>query len=140
MLTAVASARYRLRETRVWLGATAAILAAAALGAQGLPISSTVTPTAPPIADRLEAATWAMTIPFSWLAAPAPHARAGDAFDVLAIRPGDRAVAAPVAYAVMLLATDERGLTVQVDEDDAVAIASARGSGMQFIVLLRSVR
>ena len=81
-----------------------------------------------------------MTIPAAWLAAPVPRGRAGDAFDVLALRSGERAASVPVAYDVVMLGMDDRGLTIEVDQDDAVAIANARGAGMTFVVLLRSTR
>ena len=91
-------------------------------------------------ADALAPSSWAMTIPVAWLAAPLPRARAGDAFDIVAIRSGDRGYAAPVAYALVVLEVDERRLVVQVDEDDALALANARSAGLQLIALLRSTR
>jgi len=56
------------------------------------------------------------------------------------VRPGDRAFAVPIAYAAMLIANDERGLVIEVDESDATAIATARGSGLLIVPLLRSTR
>jgi len=119
-----------------------AVLAATSLlGALGSSIFAT--PTSAPaaaLADELRPASWAMTIPAAWLAAPVPRGRAGDAFDVLALRSGERAASIPVAYDVVMLGIDDRGLTIEVDQDDAVAIANARGAGMTFVVLLRSTR
>ncbi|HYK99233.1 MAG TPA: hypothetical protein VEU77_12655 [Candidatus Acidoferrales bacterium] len=91
-------------------------------------------------ADALAPSSWAMTIPTTWLAAPLPRARPGDSFDIVAIRSGDRAFAAPVAYALVVLEIDDRRLVVQVDEDDALAVANARSAGLQLVALLRSTR
>ena len=140
MLGSLRHLRYRLVDVRAALGLAAVVLITTALALQMTPASPAPPSGVRAIADELQAATWAMSIPVSWLAAPAPRARPGDAFDLLAIRSGDRAVAVPVAYAVVLLSADDRGLTVQVDQDDAVTIANARGSGMQLIALLRSTR
>lgn len=121
---------------RLALAASAAALALAAAGSQLSP------PPAPErmIADVLAPSSWAMTIPTTWLAAPLPRARPGDTFDVLAVKSGDRAYAAPVAYALLVLEIDDRRLVVEVDEDDALALANARGAGLQLIALLRSTR
>ena len=91
-------------------------------------------------ADALAPSSWAMTIPTTWLAAPLPRARPGDSFDIVAMRSGDRAFAAPVAYALVVLEIDDRRLVVQVDEDDALAVANARSAGLQLVALLRSTR
>jgi hypothetical protein len=56
------------------------------------------------------------------------------------MRSGDRAFAAPVAYALVVLEVDDRRLVVQVDEDDALAVANARSAGLQLVALLRSTR
>jgi hypothetical protein len=81
-----------------------------------------------------------MNVPVAWLAAPAPPLRRGDRVDVIGVRSGDRAYAAPVAYAVVIVSADERALVLEVDEDDAIAIASARGGGLLLVPLLRSTR
>ena len=81
-----------------------------------------------------------MTIPSAWLVAPPPRLRAGDALDILAVHPGDRAFTVPVAYAVSVVSADDRGLVLQVNEDDAIALANARGGGMLLVPLLRSTR
>jgi len=117
--------------------AASAVLALTALVAQA--VASPATP-ARGLADELGPATWAMNVPASWLAAPAPPLRAGDAIDVLALRPGDKPYAVPVAYGVTVLAASERGLLLQVDDVDASALASARSGGLQLIALLRSTR
>jgi len=117
-------------------GAAAVVLALAAVA------SLASQPPAPErsTADALAPSSWAMTIPAAWLAAPLPRARPGDAFDIVAIRSGDRGYAAPVAYALVVLEVDERRLVVQVDEDDALALANARSAGLQLVGLLRSTR
>ena len=81
-----------------------------------------------------------MVVPSAWLAAPVPRVRRGDALDLLAIRSGDKAYTVPVAYGVSVLSADERGLLLEVDENDASAIATARGAGMLLVPLLRSTR
>ena len=92
------------------------------------------------LADALRPSSWAMTLPISWLAAPVPPLRAGDQLDILLVRPGERAYAAPVAYGVSVVSSDESGLVLEVDEADAIAIGSARGSGFLLLPLLRSTR
>ena len=117
-------------------GGAAVILALAAVASLGSQ------PAAPErtTADALAPSSWAMTIPTAWLAAPLPRARPGDSFDIVAMRSGDRAFAAPVAYALVVLEVDDRRLVVQVDEDDALAVANARSAGLQLVALLRSTR
>jgi hypothetical protein len=92
------------------------------------------------LADELRPATWAMHVPTAWLAAPVPRLRKGDTLDILAVHAGDRAYTIPVAYAVAVLSSDERGLVLEVDENDASAISTARGSGLLLVPLLRSSR
>ncbi|HKW77768.1 MAG TPA: hypothetical protein VJQ09_01640 [Candidatus Limnocylindria bacterium] len=92
------------------------------------------------LADDLRPATWAIYVPTAWLAAAVPRIRHGDAVDILAVRTGDRPYALPVAYGVRVLASDDRGLVLEVDETDASAIATARGGGLLLIPLLRSTR
>jgi hypothetical protein len=81
-----------------------------------------------------------MSLPSAWLAAPAPRVRTGDLIDVLAVRQGDRAYAVPVAYAARVMAVDEHGLVLELDEEGASAIAIARGGGLLLVPLLRSAR
>jgi hypothetical protein len=66
--------------------------------------------------------------------------RIGDVIDVLAVQQGERAYAVPVAYAARVMASDERGIVVEVDEEGASAIAIARGGGLLLVPLLRSAR
>ncbi len=139
MLPALTSRPGRLPARRVLLLASAALFAAIALVTE----LATSPPTVPPViglADELRPATWGMYVPTAWLAAPVPRLRKGDTLDILAVRSGDRAYAAPIAYAVVVLSTDERGLVLDVDENDATAIAAARGGGLLLVPLLRSTR
>ena len=115
------------------------VLAAAALTTQ-VAMSTPAAPAVASLADELRPATWAMHVPTAWLAAPVPRLRRGDSLDILAVHGGDRAYAVPVAYAVAVLSADEHGLVLQVDENDATAIASARGGGLLLVPLLRSTR
>jgi len=92
------------------------------------------------LADSLAPSTWAMSLPAAWLAAPVPRVRTGDVIDVLAVRQGDRAYAVPVAYDARVMAADERGIVLELDEEGASAIAIARGGGMLLVPLLRSTR
>lgn len=98
-------------------------------------------PTSPPsVADEIRPSTWAMSLPQSWLAAPVPRLRLGDALDIFAVRQGDRAYSAPVAYAVNVVAVDDKALVLEVNEDDATALLTAHGGGMLLVALLRSTR
>jgi hypothetical protein len=138
MLPALTVRARRLPPRRVLLAGAGALLAAAALLSSLPPPQSDAHATS--LADELRPATWAMQIPIAWLAAPVPRARRGDLIDLLGVRPGDRAFAVPIAYAAMLVASDEHGLVLEVDESDASAIATARGSGLLLVPLLRSTR
>ena len=53
---------------------------------------------------------------------------------------GDRAYAVPVAYAARVMAVDEHGIVLELDEEGASAIAIARGGGLLLVPLLRSAR
>jgi len=92
------------------------------------------------LADELHPATWAMTVPSAWLAAPVPPVRRGDAIDILAMLAGDKAYSVPVAYGVRVLSVSDKGMLLEVDETDATAIATARGGGLLLLPLLRSTR
>jgi hypothetical protein len=127
----------RLPPRRAALGAASALLAIAAFVA-GIPAAQTTPERG--LSDELSPATWAMRVPISWFAAPAPPVRRSDAIDVFAIRGGDRAHALPVAYGLSVLASDDEGLTLELDEEDALSIASAHGAGMLLLALLRSAR
>ena len=114
---------------------------AAALAAVGAEMGGAATPPAQAsLAESLAPSTWAMNLPVAWLAAPVPRVRTGDVIDVLAVRQGERAYAVPVAYAARVMAADDRGLVLELDEEGASAIAIARGGGMLLVPLLRSTR
>jgi hypothetical protein len=137
MLPALIARPRRIPARRLAPFAGAAVFFAGALLTQ----VATPAPGAPAsLADELRPATWAMHIPASWLAAPVPRVRRGDQLDILAVRAGERAYAVPVAFAVAVLSSDDRGLVLEVDENDASAIATARGGGMLLVPLLRSSR
>jgi len=138
VLPALTASRRRLPARRVALGAASALLTLAAVGME-------LRGTAPPVeqaslAQALAPSTWAMSLPAAWLAAPAPRVRTGDVIDVLAVRQGERAYAVPVAYAARVMASDERGIVLELDEQGASAIAIARGGGLLLVPLLRSAR
>jgi len=138
MLPALTASRRRLPTRRIALGAASALLT---LGALGVEMGGAAAPAAPAaLADSLSPSTWAMSLPAAWLAAPVPGVRIGDLIDVLAVRQGDRAYAVPVAYAARVMAADERGVVLEVDEEGASAIAIARGGGLLLVPLLRSAR
>ncbi|MEP6693574.1 MAG: hypothetical protein ABJB39_02920 [Chloroflexota bacterium] len=138
MLPALTASRRRLSNRRLALGAASALLTLGALGAQ---MSGAAAP-APEssLAQSLAPSTWAMSLPAAWLAAPVPRVRAGDLIDVLAVRQGDRAYAVPVAYAARVMAADDHGIVLELDEEGASAVAIARGGGLLLIPLLRSTR
>ena len=138
MLPALTASRRRVPVRRVALGAASALLT---VGALGLQLGGGAVPAPPPsIAESLTPSTWAMSLPTAWLAAPVPRVRAGDTIDVLAVRQGDRAYAVPVAYAARVIAMDDRGIVLELDEEGASAIAIARGGGLLLVPLLRSAR
>lgn len=138
MLPALTASRRRLPLRRIALGAASALLAVGALGAE---MSGAAAPSPPAsLAESLAPSTWAMTLPTAWLAAPVPRVFIGDLIDVLAVRQGERAYAVPVAYAARVVAADERGLVLELDEEGASAIAIARGGGLLLVPLLRSTR
>jgi len=138
VLPALTASRRRISRRRLALGGATALLTVAALGAE---MGGATTPTVQvSLAESLAPSTWAMSLPVAWLAAPVPRVRTGDVIDVLAVRQGDRAYAVPVAYAARVMATDERGIVLELDEEGASAIAIARGGGMLLVPLLRSTR
>jgi hypothetical protein len=138
VLPALTASRRRLPARRVALGAASALLTLGALGAE---MSGAAAPAAPAsLAESLAPSTWAMSLPAAWLAAPVPRVSTGDLIDVLAVRQGDRAYAVPVAYAARVMAADEHGIVLELDEEGASAIAIARGGGLLLVPLLRSAR
>lgn len=140
MLPALTASRSRLSGRRMVLAACSVVLGAAAVGAQLLTTASSAPARPTSLADELRPSSWAIEIPAAWLAAPVRSVRAGDSLDILAVRSGDRAYALPVAYAVTVMTVDERAIVLQVDEDDAIAIANARAASLLLVPLLRSTR
>ena len=138
MLPALTASRRRLPVRRIALGAVSALLTLGAIGAE---LGGAAAPAAPlSLADTLSPSTWAMSLPAAWLAAPVPRVRTGDLIDVLAVRQGERAYAVPVAYAARVIAADDRGIVIELDEEGASGIAIARGGGLLLVPLLRSAR
>jgi hypothetical protein len=137
VLPALTARRDLVRRRRALVIAAIALGAAAVLSAL---LPTRAEPVVTSLADELRPATWAIQIPITWLAAPLPSARRGDQIDILGVRSGDRAYTVPIAYAATLVAQNERGLVLEVDEGDASAIATARGSGLLLVPLLRSSR
>jgi hypothetical protein len=133
------SARRIQPARRVLLIAGAAVLASAAFttGALAPPVAPMP---AVSLADEIRPASWAMSLPQSWLAAPVPRLRLGDALDIFAVRQGDRAYSVPVAYAVSVVALDDKAIVLEVSQDDATAVLTAHGGGMLLVPLLRSTR
>jgi len=138
MLPSLTVRARRFDRRRIALAIASALLALAAVATQTS--SAATTAVAPSLADELRPASWAIFVPTAWLAAPAPRVRRGDLLDLLAVRSGDRGFAAPIAYGAAVVASDDRGFVLEVDENDASAIATARASGMQLVALLRSAR
>lgn len=138
MLPALTASRRRLPARRIALAGVSALLTLGALGAELRGVTAPAAEVS--LAESLAPATWAMSLPAAWLAAPMPRVRIGDLIDVLAVRQGERAYAVPVAYAARVVGSDERGVVLELDEEGASAIAIARGGGLLLVPLLRSVR
>ena len=138
MLPAMTVPRVVLPHRRALLAGAGAALFALAFVTQLAGEAASPPPAS--LAAQLAPGSWAMTVPASWLAAPVPAVRSGDLLDVIAVKQGDRAYAAPVAFAVAVVSSDARGLVIQVNEDDANAIALARAGGLLLVPLLRSTR
>ncbi len=120
----------------------AAALVLVVLGAATALAPAEARPAAAPvsIADRLGERTWALAIPPSWLAAPIPGLRGEDILDLIGTRPGERATASEIATGLRVIAADDHALLVELTEEDASAIASARARGLSLVPILRSSR
>ena len=92
------------------------------------------------LAQRLSAATWALTVPVDWLATPLPQIETGDSVDLLGVRTGERPLATVVAADLRALRVDDRAITFEVDEESATGIATAHAAGFVIVPLLRSTR
>lgn len=121
---------------RVALGVLSAVFALGALASLAAPEPDTP----PSLADALAPSTWAMAVPASWVAASPSGIRAGDRVDVLAMRGGDRAYALPIAFGLRVLSFGTSDLILEVDEEDAIALATARSGGLLLVPILRSTR
>lgn len=90
------------------------------------------------LAQRLSMSTWALAVPTGWLAAPLAEMHIGDSVDLLAVRTGDHPLVVAIAADLRVMSGDERSIVLEVDEESATAIATARASGMLIVPLLRS--
>ena len=142
MLPTLTFAPRRIAPRRAVTGVIAILLlviaAATALAAPAPP--SDIDDQARPLPERLAESTWALALPTAWLAAPLPQVAAGDRVDLLAVRASDRPLAIPLAADLRVMSLDERSVVIEVDEESATAIATARASGLLLIPLLRSTR
>jgi len=130
--------RHHLPQRRALALAGGIVLAAAALLRPVPPDPGPAGGTS--VAAVLAPDTWALTLPAAWLATPVIGPRPGDRLDVLALRPGDRATATAIAFDLLVISADDRGLVVGCTADDATAVAIARASGLLLVPLLRSTR
>jgi len=139
-LSILARRRPTIRRQMLPIAGAVILLAAAAAALLGAGPSDGRAIHSPSVAETLAPDTWALTLPATWLATPVLGPRPGDHLDVLALRPGDRATATAIAFDLLVVAVDERGLIVGCAPDDATAIAVARASGLLLVPLLRSTR
>ncbi|MBI3522431.1 MAG: hypothetical protein HY071_04935 [Chloroflexi bacterium] len=109
-------------------------LVTARVGATGAP------PDRPALAERLAPSTWAIAVPTAWFAAPLAGLRAGDRVDVLAIKPGERAVGSAIAFDLEVMSADDRLVVLGAGATDVTALAVARASGQLIVPLLRSAK
>lgn len=135
MLPSLTAPRRRLTG-RVVLVMLSAVFALAALAS----LAPTPEAAPPSLADALAPSTWAMAIPITWVASAPSGLQAGDRIDVLAMRSGDRAYALPIAFGLRVMSLDAASLVLEVDEDDAIALATARSGGLLVVPILRSTR
>ncbi|OLC20141.1 MAG: hypothetical protein AUH33_04415 [Chloroflexi bacterium 13_1_40CM_68_21] len=143
MLPALTFTRRRIPARQLIAAGSAVALVIAAMVTMLLASPSTTSDPASssrPLTQRLAASTWALAVPTAWLAAPLPEVRVGDSVDLIAVRQGDRPLALPIAADLHIMATDERSVVFEVDEESATAIATARASGLLIVPLLRSAR
>jgi Flp pilus assembly protein CpaB len=120
------------REVAIPLAARQVILSTDLVGASGTGLSA-----------KLPDGRWALVLPISWLASPAPASSPGDHFDLLAYqqgRPSDEA-GVIVSDVAMLEGDGELAqfnqLTLIVTLDQAKAILYARANGFSLLLLLR---
>jgi hypothetical protein len=142
MLPALTFAPRRISSRRIVTGGVGIlVLAAAAATALVSPQpSAELEDVSRPLTERLAESTWALALPNAWLAAPLPEIRAGDRVDLLAVRVSDRPLAIPLAADLRVMGFDDRSVLLEVDEESATAVATARASGLLLVPLLRSAR
>lgn len=119
---------------------SALVVAGAATAIVGGSRAETEPTPAPSLMDELPPSTWAFALPRSWLGAPVPALRPGDRLDFLAIRPGESASAAAIAYQLEIMSLDEHVIVLAGDAPSVVALNTARASGRVLIPLVRSTR
>jgi hypothetical protein len=135
-----------MRQSAAWLtrGRMVVLATGAALTLGGGILAATGTDAPSParspasLAQHLGPRTWALAIPISWLAAPIPGLRDDDVLDLIGTRAGERATASDVATGLRVISADDRVVVVELTDDDASAIAAARGRGLSLIPILRS--
>lgn len=142
MLPALTFSPRRISSRRIVTGAIGILMLT---GAAAMALVSPQPSTEPedpgrPLTERLAESTWALALPSAWLAAPLPDLRAGDRVDLLAVRAGDRPLAIALAADLRVMGFDDRSVLLEVDEESATAIATARASGLLLVPLLRSAR
>jgi hypothetical protein len=138
VLPALIASRRPLARRRLMMGAASALLALAAVGAS---VSANPAPAREvSLAMSLHPSMRALAVPSTWFAAPLPRVRVGDVLDIEAVRTGEKAYSIQVAVAARVLSSDERGVVIEVDENDAGLLVNARATGMLIVPLLRPDR
>jgi Flp pilus assembly protein CpaB len=140
MLPTLTATARRRPPRRLLAGGGGALLLLVAVLFSVHPSEPSALASAQAIGDALPPGTWAMSIPTSWFVAPISGLRPGDRLDILALRPGERATATAVAFELLVIAVDERAVTVGSGADDVTALGVARASGLLLVPLLRSTR
>ena len=140
MLPSLTAVARRRPARRAILGAVGALLLAASLITSVHAQPAAVGDVPGTMADSLAPGTWAFSIPSGWFTAPIAGLRVGDRLDILALRPGEKATAAAVAFDLLVVSADDRAVIVGTDADDATALGIARASGLLLVPLLRSTR
>jgi len=140
MLPSLTAVARRRPERRAILAAIGALLLTVAVLASQLSPAPQAAAAPVTVAEGLAPGTWAVSIPTSWLISPIAGLRAGDRLDILALRPGEHAIATAVAFDLVVVSADDRAVIVGTGADDATALAVARASGLLLVPLLRSTR
>ncbi len=130
--------RIASRRTALLVAAAVALVLAGLAAMETRPGGDAIPPA--PLADQLEPRTWALALPMSWLSTPIPDTRPGDVLDLIGARTGERATAVEVATGLRVMSVSERSIVVELTDDAASAIASARARGLALVPILRSSR